>query len=132
MLVSPNAATKNFTNLSSLMLSSHMRGRKFMFCFSVFLVFLLSVSFSDIFTKSAIQDQSPNIQYSSNIFLNSPTKQHFLYIGLQSTRGVLTLHLIVVPLSVYLCPRFLFSSLCTHFSSPTFNINSLLSFLSLW
>jgi hypothetical protein len=59
--------------------------RKFMFCFLVFLDFLLSVCFSDIFIKLATQDQSPITQYSSNIFLHSPTKKHCLYFGLLST-----------------------------------------------
>ena len=114
LLVSPNAAIKPSHIISPLMLSSRMWVREFMFCFSVFLVFLLSVCFSDIFIKLATQDQSPITQYSSKIFIHSPTKKHYLYFSLLSTWGVLTLHLTVVPLWVYyVCSRFLFSSLCT-------------------
>ena len=112
LLVSPNAAAKPSHIISPLMLRSYMWVRKYMFCFSVFLVFLLSVCFSDI--KLATQDQSPITQYSSKIFLHSPTKKHCLYFSPLSTWGVLPLHLTVVPLWVYyVCPRFLFSSLCT-------------------
>ena len=107
-------SSQTFTYCFSIKPSSHMWVRKFMFCFAVFLVFLLSVCFSNIFIKLATQDQSPITPYFSKIFLQSPIKKHCLYFTLLSTWGVLTLHVTVVPLWVYyVCPRFLFSSLCT-------------------
>jgi hypothetical protein len=49
-LVSSNAATKSFTH--HLSINAELTCvRTFMFCFSLFLVFLLSVCFSDIFIK---------------------------------------------------------------------------------
>jgi hypothetical protein len=115
------------------MLSSHMWVRKFMFCCSVFLVFLLSVCSSDLLIKLETQDQSLITQYSSNIFLYSPTKKHCLYFSLQSPRGVLSLQLKLHPLQSPMCvPDSYFLLVHSHFSRPSFHINSLLSPPSLW